>query len=135
APGNELSFLLNGATNPTLNGTGAVTATLAGRTNIGTTTTVTGIPTLNLIGTMVGPGAFTFSGANQNVTISGANLITGTTTINAGTISIANNNAFGTGSLIIAGGTLRNPNPGSTLPNIVTVNNRVTLNGALTYNA
>src|SRR5436190_9129324 len=27
APGNELSFLLNGATNPTLNGTGAVTAT------------------------------------------------------------------------------------------------------------
>jgi autotransporter-associated beta strand protein len=135
APGNEFSFFADGASNPTINGTGSVSATLAGRTNIGTTTTVSGIATLNVTGAITGPGGFTFSGANQNVTISAANQNTGTTTINAGTISVANNLAFGSGSVVVGSGTLRNPNPGSTLPNIVSLNNRVALNGTLTYNA
>jgi len=69
---------------------------------------------------LTGSLAVTKSGAGA-LTISGSNSYTGGTTLNAGTLIAGNNNAFGTGSIIINAGTLL-VQTGVTTPNNVILN-------------
>lgn len=69
---------------------------------------------------------------NNTLTLSGANTQTGPTTINAGTLGIGNNAAFGTGTIVMNGGIIRASGAARTLTNPVTVNASFTL-GRLTH--
>jgi fibronectin-binding autotransporter adhesin len=60
-------------------------------------------------GAIGGAGTLTKSGTGT-LTLSGANTYTGGTTLNEGTITVANNAAVGTGTLTLNGGTLSNAN-------------------------
>ncbi len=112
---------LAGAGTVTSGAAGAVTLTAGGNT---TTTTFSGIlqdgsGTLAL--TKAGAGTLTFSGAN---TYSGA------TTASAGTLATGNNAAFGTGTLVLNGGTVAASGGSRTLSNAVSLAASSTVGGA-----
>ena len=78
---------------------------------------------------------------NNTLTLSGVNTQTGSTTINAGTLGIGNNAAFGTGTIVMNGGIIRASGAARSMANPVTVNGSFTLGrltdltGAITLNA
>jgi autotransporter-associated beta strand protein len=88
-----------------------------------------------------GGGSLTKTGQNE-LDLTGANTFTGGTTLSAGTLSVGNNAALGTGTLALNGGTLQSSGP-FTLANRFTVggaatlsgNNSFTLSGAATLTA
>ncbi|WP_421995168.1 beta strand repeat-containing protein [Reyranella sp.] len=88
-----------------------------------------------------GPGGGLIKQGSGTLTLSGANLYTGGTTINAGTLAIGNNSALGTGALSFsAGTTLQAAASGLSVGNAMTLNgtgtvdtqtNTLTLGGAI----
>ena len=105
---NSTSFLVNDAG----------TLTIASPLSIGTGTTLTlGSSSASGIGSIVISGAIQATtgslmindtAGTTAVTLSGANLYTGSTTLTAGTLNFNNAAAIGTGTFIINGGTLNN---------------------------
>ncbi len=89
---------------------------------------------------ITGTGGIVKTG-NNTLTLSGGNSQTGSTTINAGTLGIGNNAAFGTGTIIMNGGIIRASGAGRVLTNPVTINGSFTLGrltdltGPITLNA
>jgi fibronectin-binding autotransporter adhesin len=99
--------------NPTVTGTGIKTLTFAG-TNTGA----------NEFQGVIANGASATAVAKSGTgswELSGANTYTGATTLSAGTLVAGNNAAFGTGTLTLAGGTLRADDTARTLANAVSV--------------
>jgi autotransporter-associated beta strand protein len=120
----------------TNNGTGALVFT----SNL--TATGLGAKTLTLSGTSTATselrGTLVDSSAATSVTksgtglwqLSGANTYTGNTTLSAGTLVTGNNSAFGTGTLLLSGGTLRGDGTARTLANPVNLSASSTIGGA-----
>ena len=79
------------------------------------------------ISSVISGGAITKTG-NGTLTLSGANMYTGTTTLSAGTIEANSNTALGTGTVAIGGGTLGSTTA-STIANAVTLQGNATLSG------
>lgn len=77
--------------------------------------------TLTVANPVAGAGALTKTGAGT-LTLSGANSYAGTTTINAGVLSIAAVGNLGSGAIVLGGGTLRTTGSGG-----ITVNRSITL--------
>jgi len=86
-------------------------------------TTVTGI-----IGTAAQASSLTKSGAGT-LTLGGANIFTGGTTLTAGTLNINANAALGTGTFIYNGGTIDNTQASTT----TAITNAMTLGGNITF--
>ncbi len=82
-----------------------------------------------------GARSLTKSGTGELV-LSGANTYSGGTTLSAGTLTLGNNSALGTGSFTINGGTLAGTGGSRTIANNITVGNDFTIGGssALTFN-
>lgn len=76
-----------------------------------------------------GTGVVTKS-ASGTITLTAANTYSGSTTLNAGTININSTSAIGTGTFIIAGGTIDNT---SGAPLTLSTNNPITWNGGFTF--
>ena len=84
-------------------------------------------------GHIIGPGALAMNGPGR-LSINNSNAYSGGTTINSGTLLFSNLNAFGTGTITLAGGTLDMPtSPGSSTG--LSNNLNVTGNSALQYDA
>src|SRR5262245_13511447 len=119
-------------------GTGMVATSRAGNT-ISTTGLVFGSEgvlisdtdsstTQTISGTITGTGGLTFSGLGSQ-TLSGTNSVTGTRTLNSGTLTFAANNA-GTGAFTLTGGTFQATAP-LVVSGAVTLNNSaVTIGGS-----
>jgi autotransporter-associated beta strand protein len=93
----------------------------------GTSTMDTQANALTLSGTLSGTSGLTKIGSGT-LTLSGANIYSGGTTINAGTVAVGNSSAFGTGTVTFADGTTLIPvGIGLTIANALTLNGTVTV--------
>ncbi len=114
---------------------GSGTAVFSG----GVTASATGAKTLTLSGTgagrMTGPisngsGTVAISKAGTGLwTLSGSNSHSGNTTVSAGVLETGHTNAFGTGTLVMAGGTLRG-GTGLTLANTLSLTGNSAISGS-----
>jgi autotransporter-associated beta strand protein len=80
--------------------------------------------------TVPGTGASLTKIGTGKLTLSGSNSYTGGTTLNEGGLYVNSNNALGTGTLSISGGTLGTTVGGTTLANAVSVNGDFNINPA-----
>lgn len=114
-------------------GTGeAVSATFSGDVTINNTATLTAATngTATFSGAIGGAGSLV-KGGTGTVTLSASNSYAGGTTVGTGMLTIANNNALGTGLVTINGGGLANSSgAGRTIPNNVLFGGNATLGGA-----
>jgi fibronectin-binding autotransporter adhesin len=102
------------------------------------TATMTGNRTLNVLNTTTFNGVIGQSGGTRGLTKSGSgtlvltrsNTFSGGTTLTAGTLSGHHNQAFGTGLLILAGGTLEGGNGSRTFANSIRIQANTTIGGA-----
>lgn len=76
-----------------------------------------------------GPDGLTMSGTGT-LTLSAANLYSGTTTLSSGTLATGNNQALGTSTLALNGGTLRADTTARVLSNSVTLGGNAIVGGA-----
>jgi len=91
--------------------------------------TVNSAGTCNLNGAVVGFGGIDKSG-NGTLNLAGANIYTGGTTLNAGTLGIGSNTALGTALLSIYGGTLVASGAARTIENSIEVHANFTIGGS-----
>jgi autotransporter-associated beta strand protein len=147
-----------GSTPITFTGSGSITSNRTITSNNTATTTLSG-PTLAFTAgnvtntlTIAGTGNFAVSSVIQDgpgtgpdnvtqtttgtLTLSGANAYSGTTTISAGTLAIGHNQAIGTSTLALNGGTIRADGAARTIANAITLGGTATVGGslALTFN-
>lgn len=121
-----------GADNVTLNGTGvgsngaltaAGTASLAGNINLATASSIGNTGSLTLSGVISGTAALTKIGSGTLI-LSGTNKYTGSTSVNAGTLSLANASALGvtTNAVTVNGSSVLNINNVTLNANPITLN-------------
>ena len=131
--GNQLRFTLDGTTGPTVsltaaNNVGTLIYSVANTISLDATTSfnVTGSAAFSFTGVISGAGGVTLSGTGAGyLDFRGANVYAGNTTLNSGTLRYTGNNRFGTGTVILNGGTLQ-ANNGTTA---TTVSNVLSLTG------
>ena len=121
------SGALNAAAGTTLDTSTAVTlgnqVNLAGAMNIG------GSADLTLSGTVAGAGSLVKNGA-ANLNLNGTNTYAGGTKLNAGTVTVGNSGALGTGALTVGGtATLDSSSPLASLANAVVLNAALSAGG------
>jgi autotransporter-associated beta strand protein len=121
--------------NVTDTGTSSISGNLA-LGAAGRTFTVNTSATLNVSAVVSGGVGLSKSGMGTLV-LSAANTYSGGTTLTAGTLTVGNNTALGTGGLTLITGTLGSTGTAITLANPVTLNGNITLAGSvgLTFNS
>lgn len=85
---------------------------------------------VSLNGVISGTGSLVKTGAGA-LTIAGANTFSGDSTLTAGTTNVGNNAAFGTGALVLNGGSFAASGAARTIGNAVSVTANSTIGGAL----
>lgn len=98
----ESASILGGTNNLVLNGTVALGTNALSIRNTGGTVTVSGV-----ISDTSSQGSIVVNGTGGTMALTGANTYEGGTTVTAGTLSIGNNSALGTGELVLNGGNFR----------------------------
>lgn len=81
-------------------------------------------------GVISGPGSLARNASGGSTVLSAANTFSGGTSLTAGTLAVAHNNALGTGTLTLNGGTLEASGGARTLTNSVSLVASSTLGGA-----
>src|SRR5262249_11786118 len=79
-------------------------------------------------GAISGTGGLSMTGAGT-LTLNGTNTFTGSTTVSAGTVVVGKTAAFGTGPLILSGGTVAADATARTIGNAVTMSTSSTFGG------
>ena len=112
--GNPFRFSANGTTNPTIifTNNANLTQQVSNALQLDSSLTVTNAAAAILDGAISGTGALSKLGAGS-LRLNAANSYAGGTTISSGTLQLGNNNALGTGSLTIAGGSTLSGTNGS----------------------
>ena len=138
APGNFLQFVDNGTTDATIQNNGFGTANLNGRIDIANVQVrIFGSPTATISFNAPITGTGTLALNQVDTLFTAPSNFAGQTVVNNGLqfVSIAANNALGSGSITWSSGILQNPSAGTTTPNLVTLANPINLTGQLTYSA
>ena len=104
--GNSLTLSANGTTQPQMNQNSASAVTVSANLALAADTIVggTGAGAITLSGVISGGGALTKI-SSGNITLAGVNTYSGGTTVTTGTLTLANKNGLGAGSLTLAPGT------------------------------
>ena len=133
--GNRLAMTANGLILPILTQYSSVAVTISAPVSLTADTTLngSGAGELTLSGIISGGGSLTKT-TSGNLTLSGVNTYTAGTSVNNGTLTLANKNGLGTGPLTLAAGTTfqqsafdGNGSDGA-LPNAFVLNGNVTMN-------
>jgi len=102
---------------------------LANQVNLNGNLTVTGPNNVTLNGAVAGTGGLIKNGAGQ-LTLDGNNSYAGNTFLNAGTLTVGNNNALGTGALNTLAGTTLDSNTTVSLGNNLNLGGLLTIGGS-----
>jgi autotransporter-associated beta strand protein len=104
--GNSLVFSASGGTLPQVNQNSSAAVTISTNLTLAANTTIggSGNGTVTVSGIISGGGTLTKT-TSGNLTLSGVNTYSGGTTVNNGTLTVANKNGLGTGAVTLAAGT------------------------------